>query len=83
MELIQEGILNGGDTIEVAWTPRWLLSLAAMTVLRAKREKRMASIKITVTSQEEKDWIIKHGICLGGIRNRANRFVQISRDMLS
>lgn len=37
-----------------------------------------ASIKLTLTNQEDKDQIIKYGIWFGGRRHRADNFVEIS-----
>lgn len=62
MELLQNEILHGSDNIQLALTPRLLLSPAAMTEVLARGEKWTVSVKVMVTSQKEKDQIIKHGI---------------------
>lgn len=82
MDLIQEEILHGGDNIQLAWTPQWLLSPTTMVEVRANREKRTASVKLTHRSQEDKDQIIKYCIWFGGRRHRTGKFVKISTDTL-
>lgn len=59
---MQNEIRPGSDSIELTWTPRWQLSLAAMTEIVTKGEKSTASVKHTITSQEEKVRLIKTGI---------------------
>lgn len=53
MELMQEEIRHGSDNIELTWTPRWLLSLAAREDIIAKREKMTASIKLTSSARKK------------------------------
>lgn len=53
-----------------------------MTEVRVKGKKRTLSDKITVTSQEEKNRIIRHGIWFGGEVHRADNLVEISSDTL-
>lgn len=47
-----------------------------------KGEKQTANIILTITKQEKKDQIIKHGIWCGDKRDRDDNFIQISPDTL-
>lgn len=50
LELMQEEIRHGSKNIELAWTPRWLLSAATMAKKIEKGEKSTACVKFTITS---------------------------------
>lgn len=82
MELVQEEIVHSDDNIHLAWTPGSLLSPAVMTKVRAKREKWPVSMKITITSEKEKDQIIRDGILFRGERPQADNFGEISPNTL-
>lgn len=62
IKLMQNEIKHSSDDIKLAWKPRWLLSPAAMAKMLAKGEKRTASVKVTVISLQEKDWLVRIGI---------------------
>lgn len=66
MELIQREIEVGANSVQLAWTPRWLLSPIAMEAILADPEKRMNSVKIMEMSTEDKDMVIKKGIWFEG-----------------
>lgn len=55
MELIQQNIEVGTDSMKLAWTPRVLLPATAMEAILADLVKRMASVNITVMSAENKN----------------------------
>lgn len=79
---MKDEIFHGGNNIQLARTLQWLLAPAAMTEIIEKVEKQMASVKLTFTSQEEKDRIIKYCIWFGGRRHHANNFIEISPETL-
>lgn len=53
-----------------------------MEELKEKRVKRLVSVKVTVTSQDEKEQIIRLEILFGGKRQRVDNFIKISPDTL-
>lgn len=82
MELIQQEIEAGADSVRLVWTPRWLLSPPAMEAILANPAKLMASVKITMINAEDKDPVIKNSILFGGKCQRADSFTEISANKL-
>lgn len=62
IELLPEEIEAGSSNIRLAWTSRWLHSPAAMENIVTDPKRRTVSLKITVTSVDDRDTIKKNGI---------------------
>lgn len=82
MELQQKEIEAGNSSIKLAYTWWRLLSPAAMVMILADPEKGTASVKITVTSVEDRDIAAKNSVWVSGRHDLADHFTDISPDIL-
>lgn len=76
--MVQAEIEAGTSGIWLAWTPRWLLSPTAMGTILADLEKRTASVKIMITSFEDRDAFTKNIMCCGGKHQWTDHSTEIS-----
>lgn len=82
MELLQAEKEAETNNIKLAWTPRWLLSPTAMETILPDLKRRTPSIKITITSVEDRDSITNTDIWFGVKYYRIDHFTKISLDTL-
>lgn len=78
MEQLQAEIKAETNITKLAWTPRLLQLPAAIETILGNLEKRTVTIKITVTSMEDRDKITKNDIWFGSWRHHADHFTEIS-----